>query len=484
MAKTGKTTTPEILESPAVAEDVQHEEVITVPQRIEKEISRFNFPKSEIKKFKRKFALIKIDGIEDKAGLKAADDARKELKNIRVAIEKKREEIKEEYLKVGRGIDAAAKELKNEVTTGAGGENDLIEKIKVVTDAIAAKAEKERQEAEEKLSTMVNTLLEAGLSFDGRFYSLKHISVDISTLRDITEERFLELVEAAKVIKAELDAEAKKDREEKERLEKEALELQAANEQKEKDLKAREDKLKEQEEAAAKNIYNGRVLLLKGIGMAFGSSGGGLGYSFKNKAGECSITETEIKNLPHDEFETRANNLKNRISEISEDFNKMVKEDEEKQQEQNRINNRNAVRRATLEGAGWKFNAEGTAAIFYSPYTDETIVEKTEYINALPDENFSPYVKDLENIKKDFLEFEKEKQDKLDAAAHDKYLASLDDIAKMEAYAGKIEKLIRSEKFPVDVKSDKIKGDALLFFNMLLKNINDYRENLKVQTVG
>lgn len=64
-----------------------------------------------IKKTVTTFSLMTIDGIDDKAGLKAVRDARLSLRKIRVAIDKRRAELKADSLAYGRRVDEIAKEL-------------------------------------------------------------------------------------------------------------------------------------------------------------------------------------------------------------------------------------------------------------------------------------------------------------------------------------------------------------------------------------
>ncbi len=55
---------------------------------------------------------IKVDNVDDKESMKAARETRLHLKNIRVEVEKKRKELKEDSLRYGRAIDGVANILK------------------------------------------------------------------------------------------------------------------------------------------------------------------------------------------------------------------------------------------------------------------------------------------------------------------------------------------------------------------------------------
>lgn len=72
---------------------------------------RYNLTDAKISKLRESFMPLKIDGIADKEGYLAVHEARMEVKRIRVAVEKKRVDLKADALEYGRRVDAEAKRI-------------------------------------------------------------------------------------------------------------------------------------------------------------------------------------------------------------------------------------------------------------------------------------------------------------------------------------------------------------------------------------
>ena len=163
---------------------------ITVEDVISTEIKKFNLADAKIAELKEQFKDLEISGVEDKDGYKAVSEAIKIVRTYRTGVEKVRKQIKEDYLKTGRAIDAEAKRLTallEEI------ENPLKDKKQEIDDEIQAEKDRQEAEAQAKTDKRVEELEAVGIKFDGRFYSIgEDISVDIVTIKDFTDEQFSE----------------------------------------------------------------------------------------------------------------------------------------------------------------------------------------------------------------------------------------------------------------------------------------------------
>lgn len=169
---------------------------------------------------------LEISDVNDSKGYKAVDEARKELKKTRVAIENRRKALKADALEYGRMVDGAAKQLSGPITQV---ESELDGKLKAIDD------EKIRIK-QQRLQDRIDRLAVIGCSHEVR--SLDEMSDnDFETLHAAkkaeNEER---LAREAK--------EAEERRKEQEQLAKEREELEQ--------LRREQAARKEAEEAAAR----------------------------------------------------------------------------------------------------------------------------------------------------------------------------------------------------------------------------------------
>lgn len=77
------------------------------------EVSRIEYPvaMTVIADLQQMYSGLTIAGVDDKAGLLAVDEARKEVKRLKIQVENRRKELKADALEYGRKVDAAAKTL-------------------------------------------------------------------------------------------------------------------------------------------------------------------------------------------------------------------------------------------------------------------------------------------------------------------------------------------------------------------------------------
>lgn len=183
-------------------------------------IEKFNPTKAELSNLVKKYKALEIKGVGDTAGYIAVDSARKELKKVRVQIEKDGKFFRSEAIAFQKAIIEKEKELVGIIEPL---EIELTTKQKAVDDA------KVRAEREKALPERLAKLQEIGLT------PANEIILDMDDLR------FSEFFNQAKS-----DYLIEKERKQKE--EKEASELKLKQEQEDAQRKIKE----EQEAAAAK----------------------------------------------------------------------------------------------------------------------------------------------------------------------------------------------------------------------------------------
>lgn len=202
---------------------------------IQNEIKKYSLPDAAIAELKEKYSGITFTSLEDKQNVKLIESAYQEVKKYRTGIENKRKELKKEYLETGRAIDGEAKRL-TELLLEI--EDPLAEQYALIKEAKEAEKIRKEQEKKAVLLKRVETLEEAGLEFDGSFYSLGNISLDIATIEQLPQEAYENLLTRVGEEKTRLEKEeqeriraeqekAEQERLEAERKEKERQQLEA-----------------------------------------------------------------------------------------------------------------------------------------------------------------------------------------------------------------------------------------------------------------
>jgi DNA repair exonuclease SbcCD ATPase subunit len=195
---------------------------------------------------------LKIAGINDKVGQGAVRLARLDVKKHRVAVEKKRKELKADALAYGKKVDSAAKLLTEKLLEI---ENHLIAEEKTVKDEIDRVAREIEEEKRAKLQTRLDKLAAVecmvvsadveemtDAQFDAKLFVATNdyrqkkadFEAEQRRLEAVEAERKREEEEAAKQRKAEeerLAAERKKIEEEKARIEAEKAKIEAEKQQ-------------------------------------------------------------------------------------------------------------------------------------------------------------------------------------------------------------------------------------------------------------
>lgn len=200
------------------------------------EIAALVAQKAAIQSMADKYLPLTIAGVDDKAGFKAVHEARMVVKNTRVAVEKRRKELKADALEYGRQVDSAAKQL-----------TALLEPIELHLErqeqAVEAEKARIRQEAEvakqARVAKRVQLLTELGAS------------LDFAMINGATDEQFEVELEKAKAAHAERVLAEQAAAAERARLEAEAAERRRAEEAAIALERARLEALRLEQEAAA-----------------------------------------------------------------------------------------------------------------------------------------------------------------------------------------------------------------------------------------
>lgn len=128
-------------------------------------------------------------------------------------------------METGRAIDGEAKRL-TELLLEI--EDPLAEQYALIKEAKEAEKIRKEQEKKAVLLKRVETLEEAGLEFDGSFYSLGNISLDIATIEQLPQEAYENLLTRVGEEKTRLEKEEQERiKAEQEKAEQERLELNA-----------------------------------------------------------------------------------------------------------------------------------------------------------------------------------------------------------------------------------------------------------------
>lgn len=254
---------------------------------IKRETMRFDQYKTQIEELKKSHGDLKIKGVDDKEGEKAVKKAWQGFRNVRLAIENKRKDVKADYLKIGQAIDMTASELTELLGSS---EDDLKAELDRITDERQAIKDAEEKAKQQALSDRINELVQNGMAYNSGFYAIgETISMDVVTLKEMPEEVYRALLgrvqaENKKIVDA--LAEEKRIKDEADAAEKlriENLELES------KKLKA--------------SRINLRTKLVKALGLQLFTSDEG--YSYNKEVGEHTvfIFSYQIEDLDDEEFD-------------------------------------------------------------------------------------------------------------------------------------------------------------------------------------
>jgi hypothetical protein len=248
--------------------------VLSPEQKAKQEIARFDIARTWIAEKKKAYLKLKIKGAEDKDGYKVVHAAWQVIRNKRLAVAKKKDEIKADYLIITRAVDKENNELTallKEIEEPLGAELDRIDNLQKEEDA------RKEREAQERLQARVVELIANGMKFTGSYYGIgETISMDVVTLKALTDEDYKKFFERVaqenKLLLQEAENKRIADEKEKERLqqqkeeqEKERLRL----EEQKKEMERQQQELENQKKEILKQRTQSRAVQLEGLGMQY-----------------------------------------------------------------------------------------------------------------------------------------------------------------------------------------------------------------------
>lgn len=123
------------------------------------ELKKFNITDAALAKLEKAYLPLKVENPEDIDNYITCKTAHQEVKKLRVSIDKKRKELKEESLKFGRAVDTEAKRITGKIEKV---EEHLLTQRKVVEDE-KERLVKEKEEADKKEQARIKKEEEARL---------------------------------------------------------------------------------------------------------------------------------------------------------------------------------------------------------------------------------------------------------------------------------------------------------------------------------
>ena len=216
---------------------------------IKSELAKVNVNEQVIAQVTSDFMPLVISGKTDKVGFERVHKARIQVRDMRLAIEEKRKELKADSLAYGRAVDSEAKRLTDmlaPVEAHLQGEEERI------------KAEKEAEEkAKQKLiddmvTRRTQLIVNTGAQFNGVEWKLEELRITNKEILELVEDEFARRLESFTVV-GKVIAEKK---------EKEAAEqARIAEEQRKKqeELEARERAVKEEEARIAREAREKQI---------------------------------------------------------------------------------------------------------------------------------------------------------------------------------------------------------------------------------
>ena len=231
---------------------------------METQVAEYNVTDAAIAEMKSRYMGLTIKGLDDTEGFQAVHDARIIVKNHRIAVEKRRKELKADALAWGKKVDGKAKVIFGKLEPI---ETHLQTEEKKVTDEQKRIKEEEDRKEKEKIDSRLNSL--AGYGKIMPFFDVAAMSDEEygDAIAKACDEYNAELARIAegkrkedeRKAKEEADrkAEAEKLAKEREDLDKRRVEQEAAQAK----IDEANRKVKEAQEAAQKKINEDKLAL-------------------------------------------------------------------------------------------------------------------------------------------------------------------------------------------------------------------------------
>ena len=261
-AKTSKVVEPEV-EYAEVEEvfETSHQTqekglVITTQNIIDQEVSKYDITKEALALKVASYKGNEIAVIENKEQYDIVYKDYQDARNTRLAVSGKSKGIIADIKKIEQGIKNYESDLISVISPV---EAELLAKRKVWEDAETERKEKEKKQKEAEAQKRMDDLFEAGIVFDGSFYSCGSISVNKVDIDKLTDLQYSKLLENVAAQKAAID-QALEDQ----RLKQEE-EARIAAEQAEKERLAAIEQAKQNEEMK-RNLLQMRTMLIEAQG--------------------------------------------------------------------------------------------------------------------------------------------------------------------------------------------------------------------------
>jgi len=192
------------------------------------------------RELKAQLKKLTIADVNDKENYTKVKSISKDASKIRIAIEKRRKELKADIITAGKSVDNLANEYQALINPI---ENEADKKLEVIDTAIAEAEMQAQIKAKEKLDLRVKMLLESGIVFTGQWYAIGDIAVGIQMIQEMDDSSYEDLLSKVKTQNEANIAEQKRKDEEAEKERQAQEDLRLANEAKQKALQEQEDAL-------------------------------------------------------------------------------------------------------------------------------------------------------------------------------------------------------------------------------------------------
>lgn len=139
----------------------------SVNEYVKQAIVQFNVTDHAINELKQKYMPLKIENLDDKAGYDAVYNALREVKGLRINVDKKRKELNEDAVYFQKKVNEEAKRITGELLEV---ENHLSEE-RSAYEAEKERIKKEKEAAKQKkIQARIASLLSIGFVFNGNEY--------------------------------------------------------------------------------------------------------------------------------------------------------------------------------------------------------------------------------------------------------------------------------------------------------------------------
>lgn len=185
---------------------------------------------AQISRMRKEYSRLKILGVEDREGFNKVSTARKEVKAVRVQVEKERKSLVDDAVKWQRQVNEVAKGITIQL-------EEIESSLEEMEKAHIAEKERVKQEAErqrkEKIQNRIQVVMSiSGMQFNGIIYSIGSASIYQSEVEGLSDTDFQSKVEELEteyqIVLAHRLEEEKRAKEESDRLEAQRKEQEAA----------------------------------------------------------------------------------------------------------------------------------------------------------------------------------------------------------------------------------------------------------------